>query len=151
MYNKELIQALEERFGVLHGFLLTSIDRTDDIYSHIASIMYNKPYEDCCEWKDNKPYPAGKELRNRVKQFLLSIVIECGGISDDTDNIKKMVAEHRQQATHLRDYVHDSNEDIDSENNSELLDQALDCDQIANWLEELLSLREDKNSSKTNL
>lgn len=141
MYNKELLKTLEDRFGTLHAYLLTSIDGKDDIYSHIASIIYNKPYEDCCEWKGDKPYPEGKELRNRAKQFLLPVVVECGGISDDTEVIEKMIANHRQQAIHIRDCVHSSTEDRDPKNDSELLDQALDCDLIANWLEELLMLR----------
>ena len=54
----------------------------DDLYSFVASVMYDTTYAECCEWKDDKPYPEGKERRDRVKQFLLPIVAECGGISE---------------------------------------------------------------------
>lgn len=80
MYNRELLRTLEDRFGTLHAYLLTFIDGKDDIYSHIASIIYNRPYEDCCEWKDDKPFPEGKYYRNKAKEFILPMVEECGGI-----------------------------------------------------------------------
>lgn len=131
-YNEKLIFRVEQIFR-----LYSPVEAEGkDLYSYLASIVYNVPYEECQEWKDGKPYPEGKERRMRIKQMLIPIVLECGGISDDTDDIKKMIVKHRQQATNLRD--------------SNLFDQALDCDQMANWLEELLASREYKNNGKEN-
>ena len=147
MYNKELLKTLEERFDKLQAYLdrVFQFEENEDLYSFVASIMYDKDIDECREMNpDGTPNPEGKKLRTLAKQFLLPVVVECGGISDDTEDIKKIADAHRNQAAHLRDCVHNSNEDRDSENNSELLDQALGCDQIANWLEELLTLREDQ-------
>jgi hypothetical protein len=58
----------------------------DDLFSFVASVMYATTYAECCEWKDNKPYPEGKKRRDRAKQFLVPIVAECGGISVDIVN-----------------------------------------------------------------
>ena len=84
-YNEKLLGALGERFS---RYILNFRSQGDsvDLYSYLASIMYALPYEECKEWKDDKPYPEGKDRRNRVKQFLLPVVEECGGLfSDDAD------------------------------------------------------------------
>ena len=83
MINQKLLRTLEDRFDQLQAYLFRSFDaEEDDLYSFVASIIYDKDYEDCCEWKDGKPNPQGKELRDRVKQFLIPVVVECGGISE---------------------------------------------------------------------
>ena len=145
MYNTKLIETLVARFTEI-ATKLDTIGTGDssktDLYPFIASILYNKPYEDCCEIRpDGSANPDGKEFRNRAKQFVLPVVTECGGIFDDTEDIKKMIDEHKNQAVHLRDCVHASEDSMDSPNNLELLDQAVDCDLIAGWLEELLLFR----------
>ncbi len=70
-YNPDLLRTLEDRFGKIFN----EFDGVEDLYSFIASIMYDKKYVDCFE-----PNPLGKELRERVKQFILPIVEECGGL-----------------------------------------------------------------------
>lgn len=80
IYNQKLIRTLEDRFDKLQAYLFRSFDGEEDLYSFIASIMYDKDYADCCEIVDGKPNPQGKELRDRAKQFILPIVEECGGI-----------------------------------------------------------------------
>ena len=64
------------------SFLWPLFDGEEDLYSFIASIIYDKDYDDCCEWKNGKPNPEGKELRDKVKRFLIPVVEECGGISE---------------------------------------------------------------------
>ena len=85
IYNQKLIRTLEDRFDKLQAYLFRSFDGEDDLYSFIASIIYDKDYEDCCEWKNGEPNIQGKELRDRVKQFLIPIVEECGGISESEE------------------------------------------------------------------
>ena len=85
MINPKLLQTLEDRLNMLHTQLSDTTNafnpEHDDLYSFVASVMYDTTYAECCEWKDNKPYPKGKERRDKAKQFLLPIVAECGGIS----------------------------------------------------------------------
>lgn len=83
MINEVLVDVLRARLMDLSDKMKMINSMEFDIYSLTASIMYYKPYEDCCEWKDGKPYPEGKERRDRAKQFLLPIVSECGGIHDN--------------------------------------------------------------------
>lgn len=85
MYNQKLLRILEDRFDKLQAYLFRSFDGEEDLYSFIASIMYDKDYADCCEIVDGKPNPQGKELRERAKQFILPIVEECGGILDSEE------------------------------------------------------------------
>jgi len=72
-YNPDLLRTLEDRFGKIFN----EFDGVEDLYSFIASIMYDKKYVDCFE-----PNPLGKELRERAKQFILPVVEECGGLLD---------------------------------------------------------------------
>ena len=85
MINEILVDVLRARLMDLSDKIINPMEL--DIYSLTASIMYYKSYEDCCEWKDGKPYPEGKERRDRAKQFLLPIVAECGGITEPEDNL----------------------------------------------------------------
>ena len=85
MYNQKLLRTLEDRFDKLQAYLFRSFDGEEDLYSFIASIIYDKDYADCCEWKNGKSNPEGKELRDRVKRFLIPVVEECGGILDESD------------------------------------------------------------------
>ena len=82
MYNQKLIRTLEDRFDKV----FREFDGVEDLYSFIASIMYDKDYADCCEIVDGKPNPQGKELRERAKQFILPVVVECGGILDSEED-----------------------------------------------------------------
>ena len=83
MINQKLLRILEDRFDKLQAYLFRSFNaEEDDLYSFMASVIYDKNYEDCCEWKNGKPNPEGKELRDRVKWFLIPIVEECGGIHE---------------------------------------------------------------------
>ena len=78
-YNEKLIFRVEQIFR-----LYSPVEaKGKDLYSYLASLVYDVPYEDCQEWKDGKLYPEGKERRTRVKQMLRPIVLECGGISED--------------------------------------------------------------------
>lgn len=86
MYNQKLIRTLEDRFDKLQAYLFRSFDGVEDLYSFIASIMYDKDYADCCEITDGKPNPQGKELRDRAKQFILPLVVECGGLLDGEED-----------------------------------------------------------------
>jgi len=85
MINQKLLRTLEDRFDQLQAHLFRSFNaEEDDLYSYIAHIMYNKDYEDCCEFNsDGTPNPEGKELRDRAEQFILPVVVECGGITAD--------------------------------------------------------------------
>ena len=43
-----------------------------DVYSEIASLAFNVPYEDCCEHRaDGTPYPEGKKRRGESKKIVL--------------------------------------------------------------------------------
>ena len=98
MYNTKVIETLVVRFTEIAAkldTLGTGDSDNNDIYPFIASIMYNKPYEDCCEIRPDGTFdpedgskfnPAGKELRSRAKQFILPVVIECGGLFDESTN-----------------------------------------------------------------
>ena len=57
---------------------------------------------------------------------------------EDTERILKFIEEHREAATRFRECCSAASK---SENVKELLDQARDCECIAGWLEELLTLR----------
>ena len=140
MVKKELIQLLEDRFDKLQAYLFRSYTPDEDLYSFVASVMYDKDMDECKEFNpDGTPNPQGKDLRNRAKQFLIPVVAECGGIMEDDADIKDEIRRHREAAIRFRNSAHNSN--TDDKNSAELLDQAVDCDQIANWLEELLALR----------
>ena len=144
MYNQKLIRTLEDRFDKLQAYLFRSFDGVEDLYSFIASIMYDKDYADCCEIVDGKPNPQGKELRNRVKQFLLPVVEECGGISEmadkiTTDKIRQAVKDEFQYRTsqgktnyNMEDVIYIVNWVIDEvaskENEVEAQEQSPDVD-----------------------
>lgn len=61
-----IIKAEYERLGI-------EIDDEKDIYSYLASKLYNIPYEECLEYKNDKPYPKGKFRRQYVKFALVGI------------------------------------------------------------------------------
>lgn len=80
-YNPELLRTLEDRFDKLQAYLFRAFDDDDDLYSFIASIMYDKSEDECRDLHpDGSPNPEGKELRNRAKQFILPIALEFGSI-----------------------------------------------------------------------
>lgn len=79
-FNRAFIKALRTRFALLSD-ALQNVDETTDLYPFIASIMYNKPVEDCEEmYPDGSFNPAGKDLRNRAKQFIIPVALDHGGI-----------------------------------------------------------------------
>ena len=82
-YNIETLLTIANRFDAVSSYLHYEFNNDDDLYSVIASIMYNKPIEDCKEFKDGLPNPDGKELRDRAKWFILPIIEECGGIFNE--------------------------------------------------------------------
>ena len=47
-------------------------DENLDLYANYASQLYGIPYEECLEWKNNEPYPIGKERRHTVKLAVLT-------------------------------------------------------------------------------
>ena len=91
MYNRKLLRTLEDRFDKLQAYLFRSFDGEEDLYSYIAHIMYNRDYVDCCEMRsDGTPNPDGKYYRNKAKEFIFPLVIECGGVFEpDDDNDSK--------------------------------------------------------------
>ena len=52
-----------------HNF---SYDETKDLYSNYASQLMSLSYEDCLEYKDNKPNILGKERRFLIKLLVAS-------------------------------------------------------------------------------
>ena len=83
MYNQKLIRTLEDRFDKLHSDFSEFVEELD-LYALIASIIYDKKYTECFD--DGTPNSQGKELRDRVKQFLIPVVLECGGISEGEED-----------------------------------------------------------------
>ena len=73
--NKNLFNTLSSRFAEVSKKIDASEET--DLYSLIASILYDKPYESCLDLGENQ------ELRYKVKTCLLPIVVECGGITLD--------------------------------------------------------------------
>lgn len=89
-YNKKLLTTLEDRFDRLQAYLdrIFQFEEGEDLYAFIASIMYDKDVDECREVNpDGSPNPEGKERRNRAKQFILPVVVECGGISEEDKNV----------------------------------------------------------------
>lgn len=87
-YNKKLLTTLEDRFDKLQAYLdrVFQFEEGEDLYAFIASIMYNKDVDECRDvHPDGSANPEGKERRNRAKQFILPVVVECGGFLDETD------------------------------------------------------------------
>lgn len=79
-FNKEFIVALRTRFTLLSD-ALQNADEISDLYSFIASIMYNRPVEDCGEiYPDGSFNSDGKDLRTRAKQFIIPVALERGSI-----------------------------------------------------------------------
>lgn len=85
MYNQELIGTLADRFDKLQSDF-SEFDEVLDLYAFIASIIYDKKYTDCFD--DGNPNSQGKELRDRVKQFILPLVVECGGLLDGEEEVQ---------------------------------------------------------------
>ena len=75
--NKKLFDTLSSRF--MEASKKIDASEETDLYSLIASILYDKPYESCLDLGENR------ELRYKVKTCLLPIVIECGGITLDDE------------------------------------------------------------------
>lgn len=83
-YNNKVIERIKKIFAEYN----VEDAKGKDFYSYIASIIYNKPYEDCLEFYENSTKfenfnKDGKELRMLVKQMLIPIIIECGGLFEE--------------------------------------------------------------------
>lgn len=86
MYNKQLLRTLEDRFDKLQAYLdrVYQFEDNEDLYSFVASVMYDKDIDECRDLHPNgTPNPEGKMRRAWAKQFLLPVVIECGGIFEE--------------------------------------------------------------------
>lgn len=86
MYNKELLRTLENRFDRLQAYLdrVFQFEEGEDLYAFVASIMYDKDVAECKEMNpDGTPNPTGKAMRTWAKQFILPVVVECGGIFEE--------------------------------------------------------------------
>ena len=66
--DKRVKQILKELYEK-HNF---KYDESKDLYSNYASQLMNLPYEDCLEFKDNKPNILGKERRLLIKLLVVS-------------------------------------------------------------------------------
>ena len=99
-YNSELLSVLKHRFDKLQAYLDRVFNpQEDDLYSFVASCMYDKDVEECSEFTlDGKPNPEGKDLRRRAKQFLLPVILECGGLYEippvTEDEVEEYCNEH---------------------------------------------------------
>lgn len=62
--------------------LIQSFIDGKDVYSSIASVSFNKPYEECREFRpDGTTNPDGKELRSQAKSIFLGIIYDRGANS----------------------------------------------------------------------
>ena len=89
-YNKKLLTTLEDRFDRLQAYLdrVFQFEEDEDLYSFVASIMYNKDVDECREVNpDGSPNPGGKDRRNRAKQFILPVIAECGSPFEESDEV----------------------------------------------------------------
>ena len=77
-YNKKVVERIKKIFAEYN----VEDARGKDFYSYIASIVYNKPYEDCLEF-----YPEGTKLKVGNKEVififsgLLSTLNNCLGLT----------------------------------------------------------------------
>ena len=88
-YNKKLLTTLEDRFDKLQAYLdrVFQFEEGEDLYAFIASIMYNKDVDECREINPDGSFNhEGKERRSRAKQFILPVVVECGGIFEEDED-----------------------------------------------------------------
>ena len=76
MYNKTLIATIEERLNKVQEYLFMDFNESEDLYLRIAKIIYTADF-------DNMPMKEVIALREKVKQFLMPIIIECDGISEE--------------------------------------------------------------------
>lgn len=76
MYNQTLITTIEDRLNKVQEHLFLDFNNTEDLYVVIAEIMYHTDIH-------NLPNSKVTELRERVKQFLIPVIIECGGITEE--------------------------------------------------------------------
>ena len=70
-YNDKVIERMTQIF---RNYNIEDA-KDKDLYSYIASIIYNKPYENCLSNS-----PDGYKLRMFVKQMLIPIILEYGGL-----------------------------------------------------------------------
>ena len=82
-YNEKLIEALSRRFAEVSKRLNADMDT--DLYSTIASILYDKPYESCLDLGENQ------DLRYSVKHCIVPVVLEFGGIH--SEDVRRMASE----------------------------------------------------------
>lgn len=85
-YNPEFMETVSERLEKLQEYIKSG--PTNDFYSNVAAIIYNKPYEQCREINtDGSVNLEGKEMRKTVKQMFIPVALECNGLIIDEDEI----------------------------------------------------------------
>ena len=82
-YNEKLIRELSMRFAKVSKRLNADMDT--DLYSTIASIIYDKPYGSCLDLGENQ------DLRYAVKHCIVPIVLEFDGIH--SEGVRRMASE----------------------------------------------------------
>ena len=82
-YKPEFIDKLAKGFTKLSNLFsgnTTTILENVDIYSLIASMMYDVDYSECTE-----ATPEGNKRRNLAKHFVLPLIVDCGGALKETE------------------------------------------------------------------
>ena len=94
--------------------MLESFHKGRDIYSHVASIAFNKKYEECTEFDDSgKVQEEGKHLRKLSKAICLGIVYGKGvtAIAEDLHVTKEKAQEIKDSVLEafpkLKQYLED--------------------------------------------
>lgn len=73
-YNHKVIERMTQIFK---NYNIEDV-KDKDFYSYIASIIYNKPYENCLSNSSE-----GYKLRMFVKQMLIPIILEYEGLFEE--------------------------------------------------------------------
>lgn len=72
-----------------------------DLYSEIASKAFNKPYEECKEFRpDGTTNKEGKERRSQAKSILLGVLYGRG-----VDSIAEQIGKSKEEAQKIKDSV----------------------------------------------
>ena len=81
--------------------MIDAYKKGKDLYAEIASLAFNKPYEDCLEFRsDGSTNPEGKERRSSAKSILLGILYGRG-----INSIAEQLHTSKQKAQQIQDKV----------------------------------------------
>lgn len=81
--------------------MLKAYQEGKDLYAQIASIAFNKPYEDCLEFNpDGSTNKEGKERRSQAKSILLGILYARG-----LNSIAEQLHTTKQKAQQIQDAI----------------------------------------------